>query len=133
MERTLNDTLSKLEKETSDQLIVVTTPSLDQRPIEQFSREVARDLKVGRADVDNGVVLLIAPTERKLRVEVGYGLEALLTDARAAASIDAMMPYLRSGNFDAAAMNGVSDLVGVLKSDARRPQYRNEERRKLAA
>lgn len=132
-ERVLNQQLSELEKTTSDQLVVVTTSSLGGRTIEDYSLALGRSWKIGRADIDNGVVLLIAPNERRLRVEVGNGLEALLTDQRAAAAVRVMSSDLQNGGYDAAVTAGVADIVSVLKSDRRRPQYRNEVRRKMAA
>ena len=73
--------LKALEDKSSDQLIVVTLPSLQGYPIEEFGYRLGRHWGIGTAKLDNGVVLIVAPKERKVRIEVGTGLEGTLTDA----------------------------------------------------
>ncbi len=112
-----------LEKATSDQLVVVTASSLDGQDIAQFSTALGNRLGIGQADKDNGVLLVVAPNEKKVRIAVGYGLEGLLTDQRAAQVIQHMMPHLRSGDQAGAIAIGVREIDAVLRSDRRRPQY----------
>jgi uncharacterized protein len=122
-----------LEKATSDQLAVVTLPTLNGRPIEEKSLALARGAGLGRAELDNGVLLLVAPNERKVRIEVGLGLEALLTDARAGEIVRGMLPHFRRGDIPAGVRTGTDQISVLLMADRKRPRYRNEERRRIAA
>jgi uncharacterized protein len=114
--------LAAFEQRTSDQVVVVTTASLEGESIERFGRRLGNGWGIGQEKLDNGVLLLIATNERKVRIEVGCGLEGLLTDDRAAAIIDqALLPLLRAGDFDRAVKAGVARILEVLASEARRP------------
>jgi uncharacterized protein len=112
-----------LEKATSDQLVVVTVPTLNGEDIARYSTSLGNRLGVGRADKDNGVLLVVAPTERKVRVAVGLGLEGLLTDQRASGIVRDMLPYFRSRDPGQAIRVGFSEIDAVLRSDVRRPHY----------
>ena len=83
-EAQLTTELAALERRTSDQLVIVTVPSLNGRTIEAFGLALGNHWRIGQRGKDNGVLLIVAPAERKVRIEVGYGLEAILTNARAA-------------------------------------------------
>lgn len=125
-ERSLSLDLEKLEQETTDQVVVVTVPDLEGEPIESLGLRLGRGWGIGQKDVDNGVLLIVAPNDRKVRIEVGYGLEGLLTDDRAKVIIDdPLLPAFRAGRYEAGISNGVSEIVAVLRSDRRRP--RNKE------
>ncbi len=114
--------LASFEERTSDQLVVVTTASLEGESIERLGRRLGNGWGIGQKKLNNGVLLLIAPNERKVRIEVGCGLEGLLTDERAAAIIEqTLLPLLRAGDFDQAVKAGVADILEVLASEARRP------------
>jgi uncharacterized protein len=121
-EAALEGMLGSLEQETSDQLVVVTLPSLGGAKIEDVAQRLGHGWGIGRADLDNGVLLLVAPTERKVRIHVGYGLEGLLTDARAAEIIAAMLPLFRQGRPVDAIHEGTARISMLLVSDKRRPQ-----------
>jgi uncharacterized protein len=96
------------------QLVVATRYTLDQ-PIEEEAIRLARAWKIGRAGANNGVLLLLVERDRKARIEVGYGLEGELTDARTRLIIaNDIEPAMRSGNFTLAAQKGVSALLAVL-------------------
>lgn len=117
--------LQALERRTSDQLVVVTLPSLGGAPIEAVGLRLGNSWRIGRARLDNGVLLIVAPADRKVRIEVGCGLEGLLTDARAASIIQQkLIPLFRRGNYDGAVEMGVSAIGSVLSGDLRRPQPR---------
>ena len=133
VEAELTKGLAELERTTTDQLVVVTVPNLQDKSIEDVGLELGRGWKIGRADIDNGVLLVVAPNERKVRIEVGYGLEALLTDARAGAIIREMLPKFRSNDPAGGIRVGVSEIEQLLKSDRKRPRYLNEARRRMAA
>ena len=133
VEAELTNNLAELERATTDQLVVVTLPSLNGKSIEDLGLELGRGWKVGRADIDNGVLLVVAPKERKVRIEVGYGLEALLTNARAGAIVRDMLPKFRSNDLAGGVVLGVSEIEQLLKNDRKRPRYLNEARRRAAA
>ena len=98
-------------------------PTLNGEDIARYSTALGNRLGVGQADKDNGVLLVVAPKERKVRVSVGYGLEGLLTDRRAANIVQDMIPYFRSGDGPQAIRVGFNEIDSVLRSDLRRPQY----------
>ena len=93
--------LENHEQETSNQVTVLTIPTLGGESIESYANRVFRTWGLGRADVNNGVLLLIAKNDRELRIEVGYGLEGSLTDAEAGRIIrNVIVPMFRSDDFE---------------------------------
>ena len=120
-EARLTARLAALEKSTSDQLVVVTVPSLRGETIESYGLRLGTGWGIGQKALDNGVLLIVAPDEKRARIEVGRGLEGLLTDARAAAILKNAEKRVCAGN--AAAINGVvGQIVRALEQDRRRPQ-----------
>jgi uncharacterized protein len=107
--------LGLLEEETGSQVAVLTVPSLEGDPIEDFSMRVVETWKLGREGVDDGVLVLIARDDRRMRIEVGYGLEPVLTDAQSGRIIDHLMaPRFRQGDFNGgveAAIEAVSAAI----------------------
>ena len=90
--------LEGFERETSHQVVLLTVPSLGDEPIEDFSMRVAEAWKIGHSGLDNGVIVLVAPRERKVRIEVGYGLEGVIPDAIASRIIrERMTPLFAEG------------------------------------
>jgi uncharacterized protein len=121
----LSARLTQLERQTSDQLVVVTVADLDGEAIECFGLRMGRSWGIGQKALDNGVLLIVAPNDRRARIEVGYGLEGLLTDERAKAIIDkTLMPRLRQAEYEDAAEAGVAEIVRLLLADRDRPQAR---------
>jgi uncharacterized protein len=112
-----------LEKDTTDQVIVVTVPTLNSQDIARYGTQLGNREGIGQADKNNGVVLLVAPNEHKVRIAVGYGLEGLLTNERAAHIVADMVPYFRSGHGPEAVRVGMKEIDAVLRSDLRRPRY----------
>ena len=132
-EMAINRRAQALFASTGDALYVIALPSLEGRTIEETALDFGRGWGVGDADLDNGVVLLTAIDERKVRIEVGYGLEALLTDARAAEIIrDDIVPAMQAGDLGGGHVAGVSAIADLLESEPARPRYRSEERRAAA-
>jgi len=131
-EATLVSKLAALESDTSDQLVIVTLPDLKGETVEETGLRLGKGWGIGRQDLDNGVLLVVAPKERKVRIEVGEGLEGLLTDARAADIIQRMLPQFKAGRYEDGIALGVNAITERLRSDRRRPQ-RLEQNEKVAA
>jgi uncharacterized protein len=104
------------EQATGDQVAVLTMKSLDGESIEGFATKVFEAWKLGKKGQDNGVLVIVAPSERKMRIEVGYGLEGSLTDAASARIIrEAMTPKFKSGDYDGGVIAGVEAIVQTLE------------------
>jgi uncharacterized protein len=115
-ERALDAKLARFEAETSNQIAVLTVPSLEGEPIESFSMRVAEAWKLGRKGADNGLLLVIAAQDHAARVEVGYGLEGVVPDVVAKRVIeDVMFPRFRAGDF----AGGIDAAVDALMRAAR--------------
>jgi uncharacterized protein len=130
----LEPKLADLETKSGIQLVVATVSSLGGEEIEPYANTLFRTWKLGEKTKNNGVLLLVAPNERRVRIEVGYGLEGTLTDALSKIIItNAIAPRFKTGDFGGGIARGVDDIITVLTTDAsewqRRPQLRldNEE------
>src|SRR3990167_2872793 len=96
--RTLENLASRLEKETSIELAIITVPSLEGETVEDYAVKLFETWKIGKKERDNGLLFLVAPNERKARIEVGYGLEGILNDAKATRLLrDYFVPYAKEG------------------------------------
>jgi len=114
--KTLAETLKQHEDKTGNQVVVLTIPSLDGDNIEDFSNRVFNEWKLGQKDKDNGVLIVVVPGERKMRIEVGYGLEGELPDILAGRIIrNIMTPRFRDGDYDGGIKGGVDAVVDVLE------------------
>ncbi|MEE4166983.1 MAG: TPM domain-containing protein, partial [Desulfocapsaceae bacterium] len=114
----LESVLSALETSDSTQIVVVTIPSLQGSDIESIALSIAEQNRIGQKDFDNGALLLIARDDRKLRIEVGYGLEGTLTDLTAGQIIrNVITPQFRNGNFDLGVINGVGAMVAAVRGE----------------
>ncbi len=115
----IEDKLEQLESKTSTQLVVVTLKSLQGYDIADYGYRLGRHWGIGQKKLNNGALLIVAPAERKVRIEVGYGLEGTLTDAISRLIIEnAILPRFRTGDFSGGIERGVDDLVQVLSGDA---------------
>lgn len=111
-EQRLTARLAKLEQETKVQLVVATTPDLGGQAIEAYALALANNWALGDAERNDGLLLLVAPVERKVRIEVGRGLEASVRDEDAAMIIDeAILPHFRAGDFKRGIDAGVTSLA----------------------
>jgi uncharacterized protein len=118
-EARLNLTLADLQQRTRHQLVIATVPSLQGFAINDYSLRLAREWGIGRKRYNDGVLILVAPNERKVRIEVGYRLEATLTDPRCAAIIqDMMLPLFRRGDFSGGIAAGTRVIIARLNSAA---------------
>lgn len=110
--------LQDLEASDATQIVVLTVPSLEGDSLEDFSIRVAEQWKIGQKDLDNGAILLIAKTDRKLRIEVGYGLEGRLTDLMSGRIIsNIIVPRFKAGQIDQGVIAGVQAMVGVVRGE----------------
>lgn len=111
--------LQALEDKTTDQLVVVTLSSLQDTSIEDFGYQLGRHWAIGQKDKNNGVLLIVAPNERKVRIEVGYGLEGTLTDALTKIIIEtSILPRFRDGDMASGIIAGTDDIITALTGDA---------------
>src|SRR5262245_28445658 len=129
----LETKLKDLEDKSGIQLVVATVNSLQDNDIETFANTLFRHWKLGEAKKNNGVLLLVAPKERKVRIEVGYGLEGTLTDALSNVIITgAIVPRFKANDYAGGIERGVDGIISVLTTDAsewrQRAKVRNDER-----
>jgi uncharacterized protein len=116
---TLISKLAAVETQTGDQIAVATVKSLEGRSVEDYANRLFRAWRLGHAAKNNGVLLLVAPAERKVRIEVGYGLEGTLTDAVAKLIIEqSIVPRFRAGDFAGGIVRATDDILQVLTGDA---------------
>jgi uncharacterized protein len=114
----LTQTLKGLELRKGSQIAVLIVPTTEPETIEQYSIRVAEAWKIGRKKIDDGALLVVAKNDRKLRIEVGYGLEGALTDATAKRIIDEIItPKFRSGDFAGGVTAGVNRMIGVIDGE----------------
>lgn len=116
--RQIEEQLADLERSDSTQVVVLTVPTLDGEPVEGFAIRVAEAWKIGQKGLDNGAILLIAKQEKKIRIEVGRGLEGKLTDLQSGRIIrDDITPFLKRGEFDSGVMAGVSAIAATVRGE----------------
>lgn len=115
-EALLEQKLAQLEKEDSTQVVVATVPSIGDEDIESYSIRLADTWKIGQKGLDNGVIILVARDNRKVRIEVGKGLEETLTDLLAGRIIDyIIIPEFKNGDYDAGITKAVDAIVDIVK------------------
>jgi uncharacterized protein len=115
----LTTKLADLEQKSGIQLVVATVNSLQGQDIEPYANELFRHWQLGEKAKNNGVLLLVAPKEKRVRIEVGYGLEGTLTDALSKIIIiNAIAPRFKVNDFDGGITHGVDDIITVLTTDA---------------
>jgi uncharacterized protein len=120
----LNTRLKTFEDSTSNQLVMLMIPTLDDYPIEYYSHETAQKNKIGTAEHDNGALLLVAKDDRKLRIEVGYGLEGALPDALASSIIrNVIVPHFKKSDYFSGISEGIDAIISAIAGE-----YTAEER-----
>lgn len=133
-EQVLTGKLATLEQQTGDQLVVVTLPSLQDQEIEDFGVQLGRHWGIGQSENDGGALLIVAPNERKVRIEVGYGLEGVLTDAYASLIIrNDILPAFRSGDYAAGVIAGTDAIIAQLTADPAEAQARAAKAKSAAS
>jgi|SRR5690554_1292226 len=128
--QTLNNRLRTFEDTTSTQLVVLMIATLNDYPIEYYSHEVAQKNKIGTKENDNGALLFIAKNDRKLRIEVGYGLEGVLPDALASSIIrNEIAPHFKREDFYQGITAGINAIILAVAGEykIRKERYDDEE------
>src|SRR3954470_20277844 len=116
-EAALDQKLARLEQTTSRQLVVATVPDLQGYPIEDYGYKLGRSWGIGQKGVNNGLILLVAKNDRKIRIEVGYGLEPVITDALSGQIIaETMTPAFKKGDYAGGIEGGVDALAAQLQA-----------------
>ena len=114
-EASLTNELAALEQKTGHQVVVATLPDLQGYEIEDYGYQLLRTWGIGRKDQDDGAILIVAPNQKKVRIEVGYGLEPVLTDALSSLIIQqAILPPFRNGDFEGGIVAGTQQIVRQL-------------------
>ena len=107
------------EDKTTNQVVLLTVPTIAPESIEEYASRVFAAWKLGRKDKDNGVLVVVVPGDRRMRIEVGYGLEGTLTDSVSGRIIrNRMTPQFKSGNYDAGVEAGIEAIIGLLEGGA---------------
>ncbi|WP_407294588.1 TPM domain-containing protein [Stutzerimonas zhaodongensis] len=124
-EARLTSMLAAHEQGSSEQVVVVTVPDLQGRSIEEFGVALGREWGIGQQGEDNGALLIVARDDRRVRIEVGYGLEGRLTDAQSSVIINRIItPAFREGNFAQGIIEGTAAIIQVLGGDPLRTASR---------
>jgi uncharacterized protein len=125
----LSAKLKAHEDKTGDQVVVATIPALGGLTVEDYANRLYRSWKLGQKGKNNGVLLLVAPAERKIRIEVGYGLEGALTDALSKVIIaTAIAPRFKNNDFAGGLTAGADAILAILAGDAEQWQRKVEVR-----
>jgi uncharacterized protein len=115
----IDSDLADLETRTTDQLVVVTVRSLQGLTIEDYGVRLGRQWGIGQKDKNNGALLIVAPKDRKVRIEIGYGLEGVLTDAQTKLIIEnTIIPRFRANDMAGGIARGVDEIIRLLDGDA---------------
>jgi uncharacterized protein len=133
-ETQLTTRLEQLESSTGRQLVVVTLPSLQGYEIEDFGYQLGRAWGIGRAAEDDGTLFIVAPNERSVRIEVGYGLEGVLTDALSSVLLtERVLPHFRAGDMEAGVVDATNAIAEQLALPADEAASRVNAAREEAA
>lgn len=119
----LTNMLKKENKETSNEVVVLTINSLEGNSIEEYGVELGRHWGIGKKKNNNGVILIVSKRDRKVRIEVGYGLEGALTDALSKSIIDkTIIPSFKKGEFSEGILNGAKDIIKAVHNEYKVPE-----------
>src|SRR5262249_30330436 len=125
----LEHKLAEFETTTTGQLVVVTLKSLQGTSIEDYGYQLGRHWQIGQKEKNTGALLIVAPNERKVRIEVGYGFEGTLTDAVSKLIIEnSILPRFRANDFAGGIGRGVDDIVQAVSVDSEEWKARAKKR-----
>ena len=129
-EHELSERLAAHETATRQQVVVATVPSLQGHEIAEYGYQLGRAWGIGEKDKNTGAILLVAPTEREVRIEVGYGLEGTLTDAASRLIIErSILPEFRAGRMENGILRGADAILATLRGEAvAQPAQRRTDR-----
>jgi len=114
--QSLTAILKEHEDRTSNQIVILTVPTINGESIEEYAVDVFDAWQLGQKDEDNGILIVVVPNDRRMRIEVGYGLEATLTDAMAGRIIQFLMtPKFKNGDYDGGISDGVKAIIDILE------------------
>ncbi len=125
----LERALKAFDDSTSTQIVVLMINSLEGYPVEMYANETAEKNRIGTKENDNGILFLIAKDDRKMRIEVGYGLEGALPDALASSILrNEVAPYFKRGEYYKGIVSGISAIIKATKGEytRKRPRERND-------
>ena len=132
--RQLDQLSAGVEQASSRQLVVATVPDLQGYPIEDYGYRLGRAWKIGQEGANNGVILLVAPTERKVRIEVGYGLEPIMTDALSSVIVNqTILPRFRDKDMPGGIVAGAQAIAEQLKLPLEAAEIRAKQQTQVAA
>jgi len=122
VEASLSESLAEHENATSNQIVVATLPGLEGYDIADYANRLGRFWQLGTAEQDNAVLLLVAPNDRKVRIEVGYGLEGALPDALASIIVQReILPAFRGGNYSLGIQQGIHAVLDAVEGEYTAP------------
>jgi len=122
--------LKAFEQSDSTQIVILTVPSLEGEVIEEYGIKVAEAWKVGWKGKDNGVIFLVAKQDRKMRIEVGRGLEGKLTDLTAGRIVDLVVkPRFKRGDFDGGVVSGIHAVIDATRGEFKADEQRHVQKR----
>ncbi|MCX6584593.1 MAG: TPM domain-containing protein [Candidatus Aminicenantes bacterium] len=114
----LETLLQDAENKTSSQVVLLTVNSLEGEALEDFSIRVVENWKIGRKEFNNGVLVLLALAEKKIRIEVGYGLESIITDMKSGyITREIILPYFKKGDYYGGLSQGLAAVTGLISKD----------------
>lgn len=112
----LDAELSEFEKETGNEVAILTIPTIMEYSVEEYAVRIFEKWGIGKANEDNGILFLVVVDDRKVKIEVGYGLEGVITDGTAGAILDAeVVPWFREGNYETGIVAGTDEIVRILR------------------
>lgn len=125
----LTQLLAQEEKQTKNQIVVVTLQSLGGYPVEDYGYQLGRDWGIGQKGKNTGTLIIVVPSEHKVRIEVGYGLEGVLTDAASRVVIDRyMLPAFKRGDYNGGVLAGTNAVLQLLGGvTLTPPQYSDDD------
>ncbi|MFK7997823.1 MAG: YgcG family protein [Granulosicoccus sp.] len=131
-EASISAQLEAHEAQTSNQIVVVTVSDLDGYAIANYANQLGREWQIGTAENNNGALLLVAPNERKVRIEVGYGLEGALTDSLSSIIIQReILPAFRDNDYPSGINRGVSAILQAIEGEYTAPTNARQKRNPL--
>ena len=121
--QTLEDRLQRVEAGSGSEIVIVTIPSLGDETIDTFAVKLFEEWGIGKKGIDNGLLFLVAPNDREVRIETGYGMEGVLTDLQAGRIINDIKPYFKASDFNGGIEYGVSTIIGIVNGDVAASDY----------